>query len=215
MKLGSLVERIELTDTAGDWLVSHRRGLSPVVWIAAMLAPLAIFWIGPLVLQDGAVRDARAVHAAWIETGRIEGARVMGPREFLTGLRQLGSPPHLPDLSANGLDMGRVSYVAPGDGGRGAIHVGYTNPAGCRITLWITPSAKAGAGALVEQHRTVAFAWHVDGLNYVIVRSGMHHERFHLIAKTSREMTIRRAALGGPRMLALALGGMTGRRCES
>ncbi len=213
IKLGSLVERIELTDLAGSWLVANRRSLSPVLWVLAALAPLAVFWIGPLLLQDTWVRNAKAAHSAWVETDLIPGGRAMASREFLTGLRQLGSPPHLPDLSANGLDLRQVTFVPPQDDRSGAIHAGYANAAGCRISLWITPSRHSGAGPLEEQHRGVAFSWHVGGLRYVIVRSGMRHERFHLLAKTARETTVAREPPVGPKMFALAASAMFGRPC--
>ena len=215
MKSGSLVERIELTDAVGTWLVANRRRLSPVIWAVAVMTPLAVFWIGPILLQDAAVRNARAAHSAWLETGRIPGGQVMAPREFLTGLRRLGSPAHLPELSAGGLDLGQVSFVAPRDGGHGAIHVGYANAPGCRISLWITATEKAGAGKLTEQHRGVAYSWHVGGLRYVLVRSGMPHERFHLLSKAARAMTLAREPPDGPRLFALGASTMFGRPCES
>ena len=215
MKAGSLVERIELTDLAGNWLVANRRRLSPAVWVVAVLMPFAVFWIGPVLLQDAWVGDAKTAHSAWIETGRIPGGRVMAPSEFLTGLRQLGPPPHLPDLSANGLDIGQVSFVPPLGDRPGAMHVGYASATGCRISLWITPTGEAGSGTLEEQHRGVAFTWHVGGLRYVLVRSDMHRERFHLLAKTARQTTLARQGPEAPRLLALALGAMTNRNCES
>ena len=215
MEVGSLVERIELADRAATWLVTNRRRLVPTFWIVATLTPLIVFWIGPLALQDPWVRNARSAHSAWIESGRIPDGRVMAPREFLTGLRQLGPPPHLPDLSAIPLDIGQVSFVPPADGRPGAIHVGYANDTGCRISLWITPTGVPGDGPLVEQHRGVAFSWHVGGLNYVIVRSGMRLERFHLLAKSARENTLARDRLHGPKRTALAVSAMFGRPCTS
>ncbi len=215
MKSGSLVERIEFTDAAGTWLVDHRRRLSPIVWALAAVMPLAVFWIGPLLLQDGRVRDARSAHAAWIETGRIPGGRALEPREFLTGLRRLGAPAHLPDLTANGLDLGQVSFVPPRDGRQGAIHVGYANTMGCRISLWITPNRHSGPGPLEEQHRGVAYSWHVGGLGYVLVRSGMRHERFHVLAKAARATTLAREGPDGPTSFALTASTMFGRPCTS
>ena len=215
MIVASLVERIELADRAATWIVANRRHLAPPLWIAAMLTPLVVFWIGPVMLQDSTVRNAKSAHAHWAESGQIQDGRVLSPREFLTGLSQLGSPPHLPDLSANGLDIGRVSFVPPRDGRRGAIHVGYANDNGCRISLWITPTPMAGEGPLVEQHRGVAFSWHVGGLRYVIVRTGMRLERFHLLAKSARTTTLARAGLNGPRSIALAVSAMFGRPCTS
>ncbi len=215
MEVGSLVERIELTDRAATWMVTNRRHLSPTFWIIATLTPLIVFWIGPLALQDSTVRKARSAHSAWVQSGRIPLGQVMAPREFLTGLRQLGPPPHLPDLSANGLEMGRVSFVPPADDRLGAIHVGYANDAGCRISLWITPTGVPDIGPLVEQHRGVAFSWRVGGLRYVIVRSSMRLERFHLVAKSARLTTIGRDGLHGPRRTALAVSAMFGRPCTS
>ncbi len=215
MKSGSLVERIELTDAVGTWLVDNRRRLSPVVWAVAALMPLAVFWVGPLLLQDASVRAARTAHSAWIETGRIPGGLVMAPRDFLTGLLQLGAPPHLPDLSAGGLDLRQVSFVLPRDRRRRAIHVGYANAAGCRVSLWITPSRHSDAGPLEEQHRGVAFSWRVGGLRYVLVRSGMRLERFHLLAKSAREATVARERPNVPRQFALAASAMFGRPCTS
>ncbi len=215
MEVGSLVERIEFASRAATWLVTNRRRLVPAFWIVATLTPLIVFWIGPLVLQDSWVRNARSAHSAWIESGRIPDGRVMAPREFLTGLRQLGPPPHLPDLSAHGLDMGQVSLVPPAAGRTGAIHVGYASDIGCRISLWITPTGVPGDGPLVEQHRAVAFSWQVGGLRYVIVRSGMHRERFHVVAKAAHEITVAR---GGPTesgTFALAASAMFGQPCTS
>jgi hypothetical protein len=215
MTVGSLVERIELADRTATWIVAHRRRLAPVFWIVATLTPLIVFWIGPLMLQDFAVREARSAPADWIESGRVPGGRAIAPREFLTGLRQLGPPPHLPDLSANGLEIGHVSFVSRGDGQPGAIHVGYANDSGCRISLWITSAGVPGTGPLVEQHRGVAFSWRVDGLRYIIVRSGMRQERFHLLAESARATTLARARLHGPKRTALAVSAMFGRPCTS
>ena len=143
------------------------------------------------------------------------GWSAIAPREFLTGLRKLGPPPHLPDLSANGLEIGHVSFVLRGDGQPGAIHVGYANDSGCRISLWITSAGVPGTGPLVEQHRGVAFSWRVDGLRYIIVRSGMRQERFHLLAESARAITLARARLHGPKRTALAVSAMFGRPCTS
>jgi hypothetical protein len=215
MKVGSLVERIEIANAAGNWIVANRRRLAPTFWVIAIMMPLVVFWIGPLLLQDSWVRDAKTAHASWIETNRIPGGRVMKPAEFLTGLRQLGPPPHLPDLSANGLDLRQVSF-RPSKGGRsGAIHAGYANEDGCRISLWITPSRRTGVGALVEQHRGLAFSWYADGLQYVIVRAGMHRERFHVLAKSARATTIARESVMGSRRFALAASAMFGPPCTS
>jgi hypothetical protein len=121
----------------------------------------------------------------------------------------------LPDLSANGLEIGQVSFVPPGDDRPGAIHVGYANNSGCRISLWITPAGVPGDGPLVEQHRSVAFAWHVDSLQYIIVHSGMRQERFHLLAKSARATTLARARPHGSKRTALAVSAMFGRPCTS
>ncbi len=215
MEVGSLVERIEFANRAATWLMANRRLLVPTFWIVATLMPLIVFWIGPLVLQDSWVRNARSAHSTWIESGRIPDGRVMAPREFLAGLRQLGPPPHLPDLSAHGLDMGHVSFVPPAAGRPGAFHVGYANDAGCSISVWIAPTGVPGDGPLVEQHRGVAFSWHVDGLHYVIVRSGMRLERFHLLAKSAREITIERDRLDGSKRTALAVSALFGRPCTN
>ncbi len=139
----------------------------------------------------------------------------MAPREFLTGLRQLGPPPHLPDLSPNGLGIGQVSVVPPAAGRPGAFHVGYANDAGCRISVWITPTGVPGDGPLVEQHREVAFSWQVGGLRYVIVRSGMQRERFLVLAKTAREATVARGRSTESGAFALAASAMFGRPCTS
>ena len=137
MEVGSLVERIELTDRAATWMVTNRRHLSPTFWIIATLTPLIVFWIGPLALQDSTVRKARSAHSAWVQSGRIPLGQVMAPREFLTGLRQLGPPPHLPDLSANGLEMGRVSFVPPADDGL----------APSTLAMQTTPAAASACGS--------------------------------------------------------------------
>lgn len=215
MEVGSLVERIEFASRAATWLVTNRRYLVPIFWIVATLTAPVVFWIGPLALQDSWVRNARSAHSAWIDSGRIPGGRVMAPREFLTGLRQLGPPPHLPDLSPNGLDIGQVSFVPPAAGRPGAFHVGYANDAGCRISVWITPTGVPGDEPLVEQHRADAFSWQVGGLRYVIVRSGMHRERFHVLAKTAQEITVARGRSTESGTFALAASAWFGQPCTS
>jgi membrane protein required for beta-lactamase induction len=87
MTVGSLVERIELADRTAMWIVANRRFLAPIFWMIATLTPLIVFWIGPLVLQGSAVRQARSAHLDWIESGQVPHGRVIAPREFLTGLR--------------------------------------------------------------------------------------------------------------------------------
>ncbi len=215
MTFGWTVEKGSLTGAAGAWIVHNRHHLALVVCAAAAVTAIAVFWIGPWLSQEPWLGRARAAHSIWVETDRIPGGRVLDVKGFLGGLRQLGPPPHLPDLSANGLVIRQVSYVPPAGDRPGAIHAGYVEPAGCRISLWITPTGEAGSGPLVEHHRGIAFSWHVGGLRYVLVRSDMRHERFHFLAKIARETTVARKGPDGAKLFALAIGGMTGRPCES
>lgn len=214
MKLASTVETRNLAGAAGAWIVRHRRRLAPAVCVAAAVTAIAVFWIGPRLLQEAWLGRARAAHSTWVETDRIPGGRVLDAKGFLAGLRRLGPSPHLPDLTANGLVIQRVSSLPPVDDRPGAIHAGYAEPTGCRLSLWITPTDEAGGGPLRDHFGGDAFSWSAGGLRYVLVRSGMRHERFHLLAKTARDTTVTRKAPDGARQFALAIAAMTGRPCE-
>ena len=144
MKPASTVATRNLAGAASAWIVHHRRRLAPVVCVAAAVAAIAGFWIGPRLLQEAWLGRARAAHSTWVETDRIPGGRVLDGKGFLAGLRRLGPSPHLPDFTANGLVIQQVSYLPPVDDRPGAIHAGYGEPTGCRLSLWITPIEEAG-----------------------------------------------------------------------
>ena len=107
MKLASTVETRNLAGAAGAWIVGHRRRLAPAVCVAAAVTAIAVFWIGPRLLQEAWLGRARAAHSTWVETDRIPGGRVLDAKGFLAGLRRLGPSPHLPDLTATGLSSNR------------------------------------------------------------------------------------------------------------
>lgn len=172
------------------------------------------FRYGPSLLEESWLTQARAAHAEWAETARIANGRVLNPRNYLSGLRQMGTAPHLPDLTGAGLRIDQVSVIPKMGARPDAIHVAYADRAGCRLSLWIAPSGQTGASPL-RHHDAAAFSWHVDGLQYVLVTSDMEFDRFHLVAKTSRLRTLAPLLPGGPSRAALGFSTMISRPCAN
>ena len=215
MKLGSTVEQRDFGDAAYAWIIANGHRLAATVCAAAVLTAITVVWIAPWLRSGPWLGPATAAHSNWLDARPIPGARVLDTKGYLAGLRALGPIPHLPDLSAAGLTIRRVSHVAAGGDGPGAIHVGYAEPDGCRVSLWITPTAETGVGKLEEYHRGDAFSWHAHRLRYVLVGSDMRYERFLLLAKTARLTTAAREGPTVPAQFALAMSAMTGPICES
>ena len=215
MKLGSTVENRNFSDAAYAWIVANGHRLAATVCAASVLTAITVVWIAPWLLSGPWLGPATTAHANWLDARPIPGGQVLDTKGYLAGLRKLGPIPHLPDLSATGLTIRRVSHVAGGDDRPNAIHVGYAEPDGCRVSLWITPTVETDVGKLEEYHRGDAFSWHAHRLRYVLVGSDMRYERFFLLAKIARETTAARKGPAGPAQFALAMSAMTGPICES
>ena len=175
--------------------------------------PVALIWIVPALTVEPWLDRARTAHAEWTATARITGARVLKARNYLTGLRRLGPPVHLPNLAAAQLHLDLVSYLAPADDRPGALHAGYVGRAACRLSLWVTPANEAGGDALVKHSGAPAFSWSVNGLRYVLVTADMQGNHFHLLAKLSREMTLTRRGPGQSVRAILGLSEAMSRPC--
>ena len=186
------------------------------VSIAALpvVVTLMVIYIGPWLLAEPWLSRARAVHAAWAETERVPGGRVLNARNYLSGLRRLGPVPYLPDLTAAQFHIRQVSHVPPDRDRPGGFHVGYLGNEGCRISLWIARTPEAGSGPLVRHSGGGAFSWYTGGLRYVLVTADVQNNLFHLIAKISREITLARQAAGGARRTALGLSVIMGQPCR-
>ncbi len=186
------------------------------VAIAALpvVGALTVLYIGPWLMAEPWLSRARDAHAAWADTERVPGGRVLEVRNYLSGLRRLGPVPYLPDLTAAQFRIGQVSHVAPAEDRPAAFHVGYVGDEGCRISLWIAPTGEAGSGALVNHSGGGAISWYADGLRYVLVTADVQNNLFHLIAKISREITVARRAPGGSRRTALGLSVIMGQPCR-
>lgn len=184
--------------------------LSAILLGLLMLA----FRYGPSLLEESWLAQARAAHAEWTESTRLTDGQVLNARNYLSGLRQIGPAPHLPDLTGARLRIEQVSYMPPSPDRPKSIHVGYDDQAGCDISLWIAPARESGRGAL-QAHSGGAFSWHADGLRYVLVTSNMEYDRFLLIAKTSRAATLTRQGPAGTAHAALGFSAMISRPCAS
>ena len=186
------------------------------VAIAALplVAAFTALYIGPWLMEEPWLSRARDAHAAWADTARVPGGRVLGAKNYLSGLRRLGPVPYLPDLTAAQFHIGQVSHVAPAGDRPAAFHVGYVGDEGCRISLWIAQTREAGSGALVSHSGGGAFSWYADGLRYVLVTADVQNNLFHLIAKISREITVARQAPSGSRRTALGLSVIMGQPCR-
>ena len=185
---------------------------APVLSAVLLGLLMVAFRYGPTLLEEEWLTQARAAHGQWVETAQVADGRVLAPRNYLSGLRQIGAVPHLTDLTGAGLSIDQVSIVSKSRGRPDAIHVAYADRAGCRLSLWIVPTEDGKSGTL-QRHGTEAFSWHADGLRYVLVTSDMEFDRFHLIAKTSRAATKARRGPDGTAYAALGFSAMISRPC--
>ncbi len=202
--------------SAGTWHGKiWRRVAAAAIAGLPVLLPVVLIWVVPAFMEEPWLDRARTVHAEWTGTARITGARVLNARNYLSSLRKLGPTLHLPDLAAARLRLGQVSYLAPADDRPGAIHAGYVGRAGCRLSLWITPTREAGSGPLVSHSGEPAFSWYANGLRYVLVTADMQDNHFHLIAKISRELTLARRGPSEPVRAVLGLSAAMSRPCKN
>lgn len=179
-----------------------------------VVVPLVLIYLGPWLMQEPWLARARDAHDQWTETGRIADAQVLDSRHYLSGLRQLGPVPFLPDLTGAEFAVSLVSYVPPADGRPGAIHAGYVGQNHCRMSLWVTPTREPGSGPLVSHSGEPSYSWYTDKLRYVLVTADMHKAHFNLIASVSREMTIGRLDAYGAVRTALRLSAIMSRPCD-
>lgn len=146
-------------------------GISLVVVGVAM----AVWYFYPIVFEQNWIREARAVHAEWVATGRIEGERRIEESHFLTEVRRSGAAPYIPDLGGAFLALDRVALLPPRDARAEALHAGYIKRQGFRLTLWITKAAK-GDGGRVSRRRI-----RLDG-----ARPALRHGRHGLSRRPAR-----------------------------
>ena len=215
MTQGRTQQRPARIGSAGTWhgKIWQRVAAAAIAGLPVALA-VVLIWIVPAFMAEPWLDRARTVHAQWAGTARITGATILNARNYLTGLRKLGPALHLPDLTAARLRLNQVSYVPPAGDRPGAIHAGYVGRADCRLSLWITPTREAGSGALVSHSGEPAFSWYANGLRYVLVTADMQDNHFHLIAKTSREMTLARQGPSEPVRAVLGLSAAMSRPCK-
>lgn len=186
---------------------------APTLSVAVVAVLMGLYWVGPSLLEPGWLGSALKSHEEWTKGAKIPAARAFKAADFLAGLRQLGPAPYLPDLSGAGLDIKLVSYV-PGRGDRPpAIHAGFADTRNCRVSLWITQTDEKDNGLLVRHYSTQAFSWHTGGLRYVLMTRDMDIDRFHVIAKTSRNVTMARQSPTGVRRTALGISAMISPPC--
>lgn len=109
----------------------------------------------------------------------------------------------VPDLSDAGLV---VRYVATEMIlGQEALHLGYVGSRGCRVSLWMRAGAPAFAPA-APAGRSVAAAWHANGVAYLLLASGMPVHRFQVIAATAERVTREAGEIAVEERLALRAG---------
>ena len=172
------------------------------------------FTYGPSLFEASWLTRARTAHAEWIASARLANGEVLDTKSYLSGLRQMGQVPHLPDLTGAGLRIALVSYIAPAQDRPRAIHVGYEDLAGCDISLLIAKTPEAGHGAL-NGHGDGAYSWRADGLRYVLLSGEMEYDRLHLIAKTAHAATLARRAPQGTAYAALGFSTMISKPCKA
>ena len=71
------------------------------------------FHYGPSLFEEPWLSHARAAHTEWTDSAKITDGQVLDARNYLSGLRQMGPAPHLPDLTGAGLRIEQVSYLPP------------------------------------------------------------------------------------------------------
>jgi len=104
--------------------------------------------------------------------------------------------PHVPDLSANGLEL---AHVASGQTPEGApaLVLGYLGTRGCRVTMIATPVQEtAGEPILLVRAGLKARFWQVERMGYLLLAEGMSPSRFRLVSNSIQRATKNRAPFG-------------------
>jgi hypothetical protein len=160
---------------------------APGISVIAVGLALAVRYFYPIVFEQGWIREARAVHAERSANGRIEGERRIEESHYLAEVRRFGAAPYIPDLEGAFLTLDRVALLPRRDGRSEALHAGYIERQGCRLTLWISKAGEADNAAF----RDGAFGWTARGLRYVMVGTGFPEARLDVlggvVARISRD----------------------------
>ncbi len=111
--------------------------------------------------------------------------------------------PHVPDLSANGLELAHVATGRTPEGAP-ALVLGYLGTRGCRVTMIATrvPGA-ADEPILVVRGGLRARFWQVGQLGYLLLAEGMSPSRFRLVSGSIQRGTLYRAPFGAETRQAL------------
>lgn len=112
---------------------------------------------------------------------------------------------YVPDLSANGLNLGHVSQQR-GPGGSIILVVGYIGSRGCRVTLLVGQAAgnPSDQPVYMEIGPVRTFSWRVGRLAYRMLAEGMATPRFRLIAASVRQASLNHLPLDSDTRLAMA-----------
>jgi len=140
---------------------------------------------------------AAALHHDWEGTSLpAESAAVAVPA-------RLPLSPHVPDLSANGLELAHAAVKQTPEGAP-ALVLGYLGSRGCRVTMIATRiSSPAGEPILLVRAGLRARFWQVGPLGYMLLAEGMSPSRFQLISKTIFRATRNRTPFGAETRTAL------------
>jgi anti-sigma factor RsiW len=111
--------------------------------------------------------------------------------------------PHVPDLSANGLELAHVATGRTPEGAP-ALILGYLGTRGCRVTMIATRVPEvADEPILVVRAGLRARFWQVGQSGYLLLAEGMSPSRFRLVSGSLLRATRNRAPFGAETRQAL------------
>lgn len=183
---------------------------APGISVLAVGSAVAVYLAAPAILEPSWIKQARAIHAEWMTEGAVSGARRIDGPTYLSDIRMLGPTPRIPDLTGGFLALERIVHI-PASGSRPeALHAGYVERHGCRLSLWMSPS-KAGDEAAA---RDGAYAWATGGLRYAIVADGFPEARLEVIGMLVRRMAAEERGLHAHERQSLSLGAALNPTCR-
>lgn len=171
---------------------ARRRFARAAMAVAACLVLLAAAGVGWAIhdRQTGgpdmlALDRAVETHRAWT----VDPARTGATASVKPASATIDA--YVPDLSANGLNLGHVSERRGADG-RKTLVVGYVGSRGCRVTLLVreVAAARPAMPVYTEIGPVRSLLWRADRLVYRMLAEGMATPRFRLIATSVRRASL-------------------------
>lgn len=188
----------------------HRRwnlpAISSIAASLALLVAAALVWIvyngsnegRSVLVHDQALNQAIVTHRTWAaDTGQQGETATARPASAKIDA-------YVPDLSANGLNIGHVSEQVV-SGGNNTLVVGYIGSRGCRVTLLVSHTAGRlpEHAVYMETGPVRAIFWRTEQLAYRMLAEGMATPRFRLIADSVRRASLNHLPLNAETRLAM------------